>query len=498
MHAYYGIENSANLWTDKFSPRVLADLVGNSSAIATLRTWLSNWPGNQATGKASKVSTRKAILISGAPGIGKTTSAILICRELGFQTLNVNASDSRGKTGAVSDGIAGTLASTVREFVTNRNIGIDGLRSTKTALIMDEVDGMAGGDRGGISELIEVIKHTRIPIICICNDRYSQKLKTLANYCVDLPFQRPNKLQLRKYLNQIVASQRLDVDSDAVDALIEANNNDLRSSINQLQLWGMSSKHHGRNEISKKDVATSVFQAIDVLFRPSPLKTLDERLNLVFQHSDMIPLFVQENYACMRPRDSTNELQRIVHVAAASSRVAEGDVFATTINKTQNWTMMPPANIVSCVLPTSAVRGSRETFGQAERHTHRFPSLLGKLSSKSKSQRLLSELYQHFRSSGRSCSTQLEFCLWYASLTKRLLTRPLFSQARGGKELDGIPDVLNLMQTYNFTRGDWANIQEITGLSGKGPTFENPNTQIPTNVKSTFTRSCKRELQFSD
>ncbi|ABO94763.1 predicted protein, partial [Ostreococcus lucimarinus CCE9901] len=114
------------------------------------------------------------------------------------------------------------------------------LRSTKTALIMDEVDGMAGGDRGGISELIEVIKHTRIPIICICNDRYSQKLKTLANYCVDLPFQRPNKLQLRKYLNQIVASQRLDVDSDAVDALIEANNNDLRSSINQLQLWGMS------------------------------------------------------------------------------------------------------------------------------------------------------------------------------------------------------------------------------------------------------------------
>ena len=126
MHAYYGMENSANLWTDKFSPRVLADLVGNSSAIATLRTWLSNWPGNQATGKASKVSTRKAILISGAPGIGKTTSAILICRELGFQTMNVNASDSRGKTGAVSDGIAGTLASTVREFVTNRNIGIDG------------------------------------------------------------------------------------------------------------------------------------------------------------------------------------------------------------------------------------------------------------------------------------------------------------------------------------------------------------------------------------
>lgn len=51
--------------------------------------------------------------------------------------------------------------------------------ATKACLIMDEVDGMSAGDRGGVSELIDMIKKSRTPIICICNDSFSQKLKTL-------------------------------------------------------------------------------------------------------------------------------------------------------------------------------------------------------------------------------------------------------------------------------------------------------------------------------
>jgi replication factor C subunit 1 len=43
----------------------------------------------------------------------------------------------------------------------------------KTLIIMDEVDGMSSGDRGGITEIIMMIKNTKVPIICICNDRQS-------------------------------------------------------------------------------------------------------------------------------------------------------------------------------------------------------------------------------------------------------------------------------------------------------------------------------------
>ena len=51
----------------------------------------------------------------------------------------------------------------------------------KTVLIMDEVDGMSGGDRGGIADLIASIKSSHIPIICLCNNKYSQKIKNLIN-----------------------------------------------------------------------------------------------------------------------------------------------------------------------------------------------------------------------------------------------------------------------------------------------------------------------------
>jgi replication factor C subunit 1 len=53
---------------------------------------------------------------------------------------------------------------------------IGGLHSKKSVIIMDEVDGVGAGDRGGRNALIQVIKLTRTPIICICNDRMNRKL----------------------------------------------------------------------------------------------------------------------------------------------------------------------------------------------------------------------------------------------------------------------------------------------------------------------------------
>ena len=55
-------------------------------------------------------------------------------------------------------------------------------------LIMDEVDGMSAGDRGGVADLIQTLKGAKLPIICICNDKYNQKLKSLRNQCLELDY----------------------------------------------------------------------------------------------------------------------------------------------------------------------------------------------------------------------------------------------------------------------------------------------------------------------
>jgi len=60
--------------------------------------------------------------------------------------------------------------------------------SKKSVIIMDEVDGCGSSDRGGISALIQVIKNTKTPIICICNDRQNRKLQSLINHCFEVKF----------------------------------------------------------------------------------------------------------------------------------------------------------------------------------------------------------------------------------------------------------------------------------------------------------------------
>ncbi|WRX12715.1 BRCT domain - like 6 [Theobroma cacao] len=193
------IQHSSLTWTEKYRPKVPNEMTGN-----------------QSLGKGKKQNdpgAKKAVLLSGTPGIGKTTSAKLVSQMLGFQTIEVelhcpklksadvypvNASDSRGKADAkISKGIGGSNANSIKELVSNEalSVNMDRSKHVKTVLIMDEVDGMSAGDRGGIADLIASIKISKIPIICICNDRYSQKLKSLVNYCLLLSFRKPTKQQ---------------------------------------------------------------------------------------------------------------------------------------------------------------------------------------------------------------------------------------------------------------------------------------------------------------
>lgn len=87
---------------------------------------------------------------------------------------------------------------------------------------MDEVDGMGGNaDRGGVAELIQLIKRTKVPIVCICNDRQSQKIRSLANYCFDIRFQRPRVEQIRARLMTIATQEKLRIDPAVLDRIIQ-------------------------------------------------------------------------------------------------------------------------------------------------------------------------------------------------------------------------------------------------------------------------------------
>ena len=189
-------KNTANmLLTEKYKPLKTTDLVGNKGNVDSLVQWLKDWDdihikGNKKQSKplrgnwqnAPKVNA-KAAMISGPPGIGKTSTARIVCADLGFEVLEMNASDTRNKKTIQS--MIGDLSmnNSMEYYSTNGANRKQNKHSShkKSVIIMDEVDGCGGGDRGGISALIQVIKVSKTPIICICNDRDNRKLVSLLN-----------------------------------------------------------------------------------------------------------------------------------------------------------------------------------------------------------------------------------------------------------------------------------------------------------------------------
>jgi len=74
-------------------------------------------------------------------------------------------------------------------------------------------DRTPGGDRGGVTDLIDSIKATKIPIVCICNDKYKQSLKSLKNHCLELEWRRPTKVQVAARLNRVCAAEGLSLNA---------------------------------------------------------------------------------------------------------------------------------------------------------------------------------------------------------------------------------------------------------------------------------------------
>ncbi len=102
---------------------------------------------------------------------------------------------------------------------------------------MDEVDGMAGNeDRGGVAELIGLIRKSKIPVVCMCNDRNHQKIRSLANYCFDLRFQRPRAEQIRAAMLSICFKEKIKIAPDALNELIVGCNQDVRQVLHHLSL----------------------------------------------------------------------------------------------------------------------------------------------------------------------------------------------------------------------------------------------------------------------
>eukprot|EP00929_Paragymnodinium_shiwhaense_P094966 TRINITY_DN5588_c0_g1_i1.p1 TRINITY_DN5588_c0_g1~~TRINITY_DN5588_c0_g1_i1.p1 ORF type:complete len:543 (-),score=185.83 TRINITY_DN5588_c0_g1_i1:397-2025(-) len=348
---------------------------------------------------------------------------------------------------------------------------------------MDEVDGMAGGDRGGNAALIKMIKHTKNPIICICNDHSSPKVRTLAFSCYDVRFTRPTKTTIAQRVAEIAAAEGLDCDPIALEALAESCGNDIRHVINQLQAMSASAAYvaggvnytdmKGRiREIQKDQMAmVSPFEACKQLLASSSVRSMspNEGLDRFFVDFNLMNLLLQENYlnAVSKMEANADLLERCAKSAAL---IAEGDLLSRQIRDKQQWDLLPSMGFISTVYPAKITHGF-VPFPD-------FPKFLGNYSKQSRARRLALELHVFLRLGGTVSRRTLATSGYLSALLQKAV-KPLQEE----EDIDGAVAVLD---AYGLQRGHLA--EHLSELQSHLVEGEDAFKAVDPKVKAALTR----------
>ncbi|KAI1322954.1 replication factor RFC1 C terminal domain-containing protein [Xylariaceae sp. FL0255] len=482
---------SAQLWTTKYAPTQPSHICGNKGAVEKIQKWLKNWAKakryNFQKRGADGMGGERAIILSGPPGIGKTTAAHLAAKLEGFDVIESNASDTRSKK-LVEAGVSEVMNNTsLRGYFAGDGKDVDKVKKN-IVLIMDEVDGMSAGDRGGVGALAKFCKKTEVPLILICNDRRLPKMKPFDFVAFDIKFQRPQVEQVRSRMLTICHREGLKLPPPVLDALIEGSNRDIRQVVNMLstiKLDQTSMDFDQSKDMSKAWEKSIVLKPWDIvqkilsgsLFSAASKATLNDKIELYFNDHEFSYLMVQENYIKTKPaalsqfRGSQREqnLKTLELMDKAAESISDGDLVDRMIHgPQQHWSLMPTHAVFSTVRPASFVHG--QLMGST------FTTWLGNNSKYGKLGRYIREIHSHMRL--RASGDHHEIRQQYLPVLWNQLIQRLADEGK-----DSIDEVIELMDSYYLTREDFDCIKEL----GVGPQHEDA-VKIDTQTKATFTR----------
>jgi replication factor C large subunit len=200
-------------------------LVGNEESVATFKDWLKSWT-------VKRKPKKKACLLVGPPGAGKTTLARAAANDLEFRIIEMNASDVRTEK-AIKHLLAPASASLTLDSFSGENRG--------NLILMDEVDGIFGReDRGGLGAILKIISQTPIPIVLTANDIANERFDDLKKSCLLVELFEIRPRVLVSLLEHILRVEGQDVSVETVKEIAKASHGDIRSAINDLQAMATS------------------------------------------------------------------------------------------------------------------------------------------------------------------------------------------------------------------------------------------------------------------
>jgi len=298
------------LWTEDHRPRRLSDIVGQDAAVSQMRGWAKSWGRGNAK--------RKALLLYGPAGTGKTTAALALGEEMGWDVVEVNASDNRSRT---------SLEELSRSVGTRYSL-LSGV--CLKLIILDEVDGLSGTqDRGGARVINKMIRVAINPVILTCNDYYSRKLRNTRRLAKGIEFKRPGTREIQSVLSDICRKEGIPVDLLALRTIAERSDGDLRSAINDLEALtvdGKLSRESIRTPASRKS-ETYIYRVLDLIFRGDP-DALREARDLDMTPDELLRWIAENVHFRFRdPRERAN----------AYEMLSMADIYLSWVGREMHW-----------------------------------------------------------------------------------------------------------------------------------------------------------------
>jgi len=359
-------------WTEKYRPQHLVEVMGNPKAVGELRKWAEHWEAG--------APKKRGVILAGDAGIGKTSAALALARDMGWGVIELNASDVRNAESIRRIATTGALNETFTdegEFISVKEGG-------RKLIILDEADNLFErvegssydddvSDRGGKRAIIETVTRTAQPVVLIVNDYYALTRGSgvrLKSLCQTIRFKKVSKPSVRKRLADICKKEGIRISPRALDIVAEHSGGDMRSAVNDLQ-----SLSNGRKEIREgdtdslgyRDTARTIWDAVRGVLKSTSARSARESLRDLDETPDFILQWIGENLPL--------EYRKPEDLVRGYEAISRADVFLGRTRRRQHYRMWAYA---SDMMSAGVAVAKRERYGGYVKY--QFPSWLLRMS----------------------------------------------------------------------------------------------------------------------
>ncbi len=294
---------------EKYRAGCFADVKGQEAVIDSLKSFFKNFP------------YKKALLLHGPAGTGKTSLAFALAKEKGLEILELNASDLRDREKL------GQIMKPATEQAS--------LFGKKGKLILiDEIDSITV-DRGGLPELIALIEKTSHPIILTANNIWQQKFNLLRRKVELIKLKEINYETILSILKNITISEKKQIQEDILKTIAANSRGDVRAALNDLQtVLGIEVMPKDIHEREKEE---DIFHVLRKVFKNKSDPSLLTAYDSVDMPIDDIFLWLEENI----PYEYSGE-----ELARAYDALSKADVFRGRIHRQQHWRFLVYENFL--------------------------------------------------------------------------------------------------------------------------------------------------------